>query len=298
MVQDIENRNHYKINLAIDFIHNNLEKHITLEDLSRVSMISSFHFHRLFTIYTGDTPMNYINKQRIKRALYLIKTKPELSLTDIAYQLNFSSSSNFTRMFKSQYGISPRKAKTNQELPVLEKDHLHKLSNNYLEGRDIPYEFDASRIQIKNIESFNTYYIRIYRNISLPRIAQVMYALGLRAMLSGVYDTSELVLALNETFLADGEASFDVCLHILDPDKTMLNLNQRKFEGGLYAVYKYYGNPYATLPAWQQFYLDWLPASGYDLDDRPTFQILNDLHFKHKFSDPINSYFHLPIKKI
>ncbi len=298
MIQNIENQNYYKINLAIDYIHAHLEEPITLADLSKVCMISHFHFHKLFTSIIGETPMDYIHRQRVKRALYIMRTDEERSLTEIAFQLNFSSSSNFTRWFKNIYGISPRSILKNRQLPVMEKHHITRLGDNFLEGREIPYTFDPAQISLRTIDTFKAYYIRIYRDISIPRIGMVMYQMGWRAILAGVYRSAELVLALNETYLADDEASFDVCVHIFDPAVPMLNLNQRVFEGGLYAVYSFYGNPYATIPVWTDFYLDWLPASGYELSPRPAFQILTKHHIYQTVKDPISYDLYLPVQKI
>jgi AraC family transcriptional regulator len=46
--------------------------------------------------------------------------------------------------------------------------------------------------------------------------------------------------------------------------------------GGLYAVFQYVGNPANGAKIFQEIFTQWLPQSGYALDNRPHFEILGD----------------------
>lgn len=54
----------------------------------------------------GCSLNHYILSRRLNASLQLIQNN-HVSLTDIAYQLNFGTPSSFTRAFKRQYGITP-----------------------------------------------------------------------------------------------------------------------------------------------------------------------------------------------
>jgi len=54
-------------------------------------------------------------------------------------------------------------------------------------------------------------------------------------------------------------------------------------QGGLYAVFPYKGLPSAAAPFFQQLFSNWLPASGYEPDDRPHFELLGE---KYRNNDP------------
>ena len=53
--------------------------------------------------------------------------------------------------------------------------------------------------------------------------------------------------------------------------------------GGLYAVFLYRGTPETFHHTWQYIFLDWLPRSDYELDQRAHFEVLGD---QYKHNDP------------
>jgi AraC family transcriptional regulator len=52
---------------------------------------------------------------------------------------------------------------------------------------------------------------------------------------------------------------------------------------GLYAVFTYRGTPQQAAPFFRKIFMEWLPASGFVLDDRPHFEVLGP---KYKHNDP------------
>lgn len=75
-------------------------------DMARAIGISHFHFDRAFKQTTGKTPRDYIAKRKIDRSLDLLRTTNQ-SLTDIALECGFSSSSHFSVAFKRAFGVGP-----------------------------------------------------------------------------------------------------------------------------------------------------------------------------------------------
>ena len=98
----------YRIQKARDYIHTSLDQEITLSDLENLLGISQYHFIRLFKSAVGIPPYQYILQQRIKAAKRLLLAQTNLSITDVAMQCGFSSSSHFSRSFQKLVGISPR----------------------------------------------------------------------------------------------------------------------------------------------------------------------------------------------
>ena len=68
--------------------------------------MSKYYFHRLFSAITGCSLNQYTRSRKLNASLTYIQDDT-LSLTDIAYQLNFGTQASFTRAFKSQYGVTP-----------------------------------------------------------------------------------------------------------------------------------------------------------------------------------------------
>jgi len=101
-----------RINRAINFVLNNLDRPIRLEQVARVACFSPFHFHRIFRSLIGESLNEFVKRVRLERALAMMsrkiwKTKRHLSLTDIAFATGFNSSADFARSFKGRYGVPP-----------------------------------------------------------------------------------------------------------------------------------------------------------------------------------------------
>ena len=65
------------------------------------------------------------------------------------------------------------------------------------------------------------------------------------------------------------------------------------FPGGIYAVFHHKGN---DMQIFQYIYSNWLPSSGFKLDQRPHFELLGE---KYKNGDPTSEEdIYIPIRKI
>ena len=61
---------------SVEFIEENLDKPITLAEVSRAVNFSPFHFHRIFRAFVGESVSDYIKKRRLtKAAEQLINTE-------------------------------------------------------------------------------------------------------------------------------------------------------------------------------------------------------------------------------
>lgn len=91
---------------SIEYIKDSLDTNITLEELSKITNISKYHFLRVFKNETGITPHQYILTQRIHRAKELALHGEKLSY--IATKVGFNDQSHFIRNFRKIYGYSPK----------------------------------------------------------------------------------------------------------------------------------------------------------------------------------------------
>ena len=89
-----------RINRAIDFVVRDLSAPLKLDDVAREACFSPFHFHRIFKALMGETLSQFVKRQRLERALYLMSHAPHKTLTDIALDCGFAGSSDFSRDFK------------------------------------------------------------------------------------------------------------------------------------------------------------------------------------------------------
>ena len=105
---NLKEKDHFsRIRKVLVYIQENLSEELSLDKLSKIAFFSQFHFHRIFSLYVGESPKQYIMRLRLERIAHYLKLYPALSINDAAYQCGFSSPSTFIRAFKKYYGMTP-----------------------------------------------------------------------------------------------------------------------------------------------------------------------------------------------
>lgn len=99
------------IDFTIKYISENIYERISLEYLAKSVNLSESRFKHKFKEELGVPPNEYILIEKIKKAKEIIKNQ-ESSLTNLAYDLGFSTSSYFSTVFKKFEGMSPSKYKS------------------------------------------------------------------------------------------------------------------------------------------------------------------------------------------
>ncbi|NOT77036.1 MAG: helix-turn-helix transcriptional regulator [Cyclobacteriaceae bacterium] len=90
---------------ATDYIYSSYHHNPDLDELSRISCLSKFHFLRLFKLAYNQTPHQLITALKIQKAKELLKGKSEIG--GIARELGFDTVSSFSRLFKNESGVYP-----------------------------------------------------------------------------------------------------------------------------------------------------------------------------------------------
>ena len=89
------------------FIDNNFDEPIGLGTVAAHALLSSFHFHRLFTKVYRITPHQYITRKRLEKAKELLKNG-QLSVAGICTGIGFESHGSFSVLFKKHNGLAPK----------------------------------------------------------------------------------------------------------------------------------------------------------------------------------------------
>ncbi len=88
------------------YIHQHYHEALSRSDLASYAGVSERHLDRCFQQNMGITPVNYLNRYRVRQAKALLSQTDD-TLTEIALNVGFSSSSQFSRVFKREMGTSP-----------------------------------------------------------------------------------------------------------------------------------------------------------------------------------------------
>lgn len=96
----------FRVRKSLRLLDDGLAQGLELDTVARDAGLSRPHFYKLFRENTGVTPALYANTMRIERALDRL-TSSQISVTDIGFELGFSSQSHFTHFFAANVGIAP-----------------------------------------------------------------------------------------------------------------------------------------------------------------------------------------------
>lgn len=105
------NINYFKDPRLLDifsYIKNNLSGDLSNRTLSNVANVSEDYVGQYFKMLTGINPQDYIEYQRMERAVELLRTT-KTSINNIAQELGYKDTAYFCRRFKMMFGISAGK---------------------------------------------------------------------------------------------------------------------------------------------------------------------------------------------
>lgn len=98
-----------RLSRIINFITENYNNQISLEDVANAAFMTPQAFCRYFKKHTGHTFISFLNEVRINDACKsLISGEKADCISLVAYKAGFNSITNFNRVFKSIIGQSPR----------------------------------------------------------------------------------------------------------------------------------------------------------------------------------------------
>lgn len=91
----------------LNYIDTNINEQIDFAAIAKANHYSYDRFRHLFTEHFGMSPYAYLTEQRIAHAKRLLKSS-DSSITAIAFDCGFNSSSQFTNIFKKYVNITPK----------------------------------------------------------------------------------------------------------------------------------------------------------------------------------------------
>ena len=91
---------------ALEYIHNNLDKVPSIEEMSKLSGFSPSYFSRSFRKAMDENFVSYVNRIKIEHAVDMLKNGNK-SINTIAEDLGYTDASYFIKVFKRYTGTTP-----------------------------------------------------------------------------------------------------------------------------------------------------------------------------------------------
>lgn len=257
------------INRVIEYINNHLDTPLSLEILASLACFSSFHFHRIFKAFMGETVGGYIQRLRLEQAVQLLRYT-QLPIETIATNVGYEQPSSLSKAFKNAYRITPteyrnrkdmllRPLVTNREVIALKAPKLITLlpqqvlyvhatgdyaGLNYAESFALLWEqVREQQLYTEAIERLGLYY-------DCPTVTESDYL------------RTDLCLTIHKTAIPRGEVGV------------------KTIEGGRYAQFLYCGSYEKLQGVYNFIFREWLPDSGCELRSLPVFEkFLSDARY-------------------
>lgn len=104
-------RNEERLKKMLSLIHSHYGENLTIGQLADMASISVSEAIRCFKATLGTSPIQYVKKYRLEKALALMDTG--LTISEIGNQCGFDDLSYFGKEFRKMYGMSPSEWRKN-----------------------------------------------------------------------------------------------------------------------------------------------------------------------------------------
>ena len=92
------------------YIKENIESDLSLELLASIVHLNASYLSRFFKENTGENLSSYITHCKMEKAAWLLENTDQ-KITDVMLQLGYQKSQHFAKIFRDQYGVSPKEYK-------------------------------------------------------------------------------------------------------------------------------------------------------------------------------------------
>lgn len=297
-----------RINRVIDYIEKNLDHAFTLEELSEIANFSKFHFHRIFAVMVGETLFQFIQRLRLERAASVMAGNPRITIGQIAIDCGFADQATFARAFKSNFNMSATQWRSvkNKEKSNLSKteSNLNQMLRNGSQTVQAPslylstinqtrkYNMKTPVVRVEELKPFTVAYVRHigpYKgdsNLFEGLFNKLFTWAGPRGLINHPETKVMAVYHDNPEITSEELLRTSVCISV--PDNTVVDgeIGKMVMHGGKYAMIRCEISENEFQEAWTWACGEWLPASGYQPDDAPCFELYqsdNKLHPEGKY---------------
>ena len=91
-----------------ELVHARTEDDLSLDEMAQSVGLSTAHFARMFRKSTGETPHQFVLRQRLERAKAMLRA-PDARVLDVAVACGFKTQQHFAQAFRDVWGVSPTK---------------------------------------------------------------------------------------------------------------------------------------------------------------------------------------------
>lgn len=269
---------HERIQLVLRYIDTHRHERPSLDTLAAVACFSPHHFHRIFVALTGEGVAAYTRRIALQEAAGKLLYS-QYPVTEIALDADYDSLEAFSRAFKARYGVSPTNyRRQGASSPPLRIGHMMEIIPRQKQ------EVTKVHVEIKTFPLTLSAAMRVtgpYDECG-PVWGKLCAELGRRGLL-GPHTLAIGICHDDPDVTPADKLRMECCLTLpsgLAEDSPELqeltgatDIYLRPVGGGECASTLVEG-PYTLLhPAYRSLFCHWLPQSGREPDNAPSFEI-------------------------
>jgi AraC family transcriptional regulator len=271
----------YQLIKTIQYIEENIQQDVTLDNLAEHVGLSKFHFARMFCALTGQSPMSYVRKRKITEAAKKIQSE-DCRLIDVAFEFQFSSHEAFTRAFKKHFNVPPNDYKNSADLLVskfqerLNQDFLtHIRQGAVMKPKIMDIEPISVIGTVGNIEA-------VEHEGSGAKVMDIWKELNEKDEPSSNSKRSLGIWRLLEGDLHTGSFIYMAARDAQSSDTISEGLELYEIPGRTYAVFTHKGDVWDLPKTAQYIWGTWFPKSEYEYAGSPDFECYEHSRFDVK----------------
>ena len=89
-----------------ELVNAKIEEELRIDEMAQSAGLSTAHFSQMFRQSTGESPHQFVLRQRVERAKEMLPT-PGMRILDVAIACGFKTQQHFARVFRRMCGASP-----------------------------------------------------------------------------------------------------------------------------------------------------------------------------------------------
>lgn len=244
-------------------IRENLDGPLTIEHLAGIACLSPFHFHRIFTAFTGETVNAHVRRTRLEQAALRIATSGD-NMTEAALSVGYETPAAFARAFREHFGMSPSeyRARPREITPCIV--NFNGIPGGAMMKADFREMMDTPVLFVRKTGAYAA---------AASQAWGILMGFAYKNRLMKP-DTRVIGIGHDDPAVTEAEnIRYDACITFTGNVTPEGETGIQTIAGGRYAVFLHKG-PYEGLSdVYRAIFGEWLPGSGCALRDHPCFEV-------------------------
>lgn len=260
-----------ELNQVMDYIEDNLENDLSLEEISQYAGVSDVHFRKIFYFLSGLPISEYIKNRKLSEANKDLLNGA--SVTDTAFKYGYQSLDGFTRAFKKWNGILPSEVSKTELSKYFPKLHF---SIQVKGGEDMDYKIidkpsfkfaGVSKRVPMQFEGVNSAIVELAHSITEEQRFEMRAVQNVEP-----YEIVNVSYEHDHDFMKEAGELTHLIGVLTTAENISDSLDVMEVEAHTWAVFPNEGSfPMTMQDTMSRIYAEWLPGSDYELVDVPNF---------------------------